>query len=331
MRAIVVRQFGEPDECRLEDDVPTPLPGPGEVVVAAEAAAVNFPDLLLVRGKYQDQQRTPFTPGKEVVGRVVSVGAGVASPRIGERVLAVVPYGGFAEQVRAAAIECYPVPDALDSERAVAAGIAYLTAWFALYERGGYRPGETVLVTGASGGVGMAALQIVKSSGGVPVAGVTSMAKADFCRSNGAEHIVDLSGAIDKTTIRRQLAGLGLETVDLVIEMLGGDAFDAAIRALPFRGRLVCIGFAAGGIIPTLPVNQLLLKGIAVTGFRIIQYRTEMVEESRRNQAEIFSLVLAGKLDPRIMHTYPLEEARQAIEAMRDRKVQGKLVLKIAR
>ncbi|WEX12446.1 NADPH:quinone oxidoreductase family protein [Chelativorans sp. AA-79] len=303
------------------------MPGPGELVIEAGAAGINFPDLLLVRGKYQDQPQPPFTPGKEAAGRVVSLGEGVTSFAVDDRVLAVVSYGGFAERVKADAIECYPIPDAIDDVTAVAAGIAYLTAWFALNERGSFVSGETVLVTGANGGVGVAALQMIKAAGGIAIAGLTTPAKAGFCRANGADYVVDLSGTIDKQTVTRQLTDLGIDSVDLVLEMLGGDIFTAAIRALRFRGRCVCIGFAAGGIIPVLPVNILLMKGIAVTGFRINQYRLGMPEESARAQAEIFDSIIAGRLAPQVMRTYPLAEARLGLESMLKREIRGKIVL----
>ncbi|MDF1791539.1 MAG: NADPH:quinone oxidoreductase family protein [Thalassobaculaceae bacterium] len=328
MRAVVMEAFGAPEQAVLKD-LPAPVPGPGEVVVRTRAAGVNYPDLLVVEGKYQHKPPLPFTPGKELAGEIVSVGAGVDQWKPGDRVMAQVEYGAFAEDVLAGADQCFALPDGMAFTDAAAMGLVYQTAWFALLDRGGFKPGETVLVLGATGGVGMAALQLVKALGGTALAGVTTMSKADAARAAGADHIIDLSGEDLRDGLRDQVyAVTDAKGADVCIDPLGGDPFDAAMRALAWCGRMVVVGFAAGRI-PVIKANYLLVKNIAVSGLQWSDYRDRTPARMAEAQAEIFRLHTEGKLKANVMATYPLEDMADALAVIRDRKVVGKVVLEV--
>lgn len=316
MRAVVVRTPGPLASHRVEE-LPDPVPGPGELLIDAHAIGVNYPDLLVVEGKYQLIPPTPFVPGKEV--------AGIAKDN--RRVLAQVEYGAYAEKVVAREADCHPIPDDVPFEHAVALGLAYQTAYFALLERAQYKAGESVLVTGASGGVGLAAVQFAKALGATVLAGVTSAGKGTLCRRHGADHLVDLAAPDVRERLRGEVfAAVGKRGVDIVLDTVGGDAFDGALRALAWRGRLVVIGFAAGRI-PEVKANYLLLKNIAVLGLQWSDYRKRDPQSVAAAQRRIFDLYLENKLRPEISARYPLARFADALARFRDRTVQGKLTL----
>ena len=325
MRAVVARELGPPG-ILVVDDVGPRRPGPGEILVDCRAAAVNFPDLLVVAGRYQVRPPLPFTPGKEASGVVRETGGNVTRFRPGDRVMAQVEWGAWAEEVVVGEAHCYPVPDGVDFEQAAAVGIAFQTAHFALHDRAGAKAGDRVLVTGASGSVGLAALQLAAAAGCETIAGLTTVGKSDVALANGARHVVDLSDGDPRESIRRQIASVTGGGVDVVIEMLGGETFDGAVRALGFGGRLVVVGFASGAI-PTLRANYALLKNIAVTGLNWAEYREREPERVRRVQAELFDLVAAGKLRMPIQEVFPLDEAVAACNVLAERRVRGKVVL----
>jgi NADPH:quinone reductase len=325
MRAIVADRFGGPEVLALRD-MPAPVPGPGEVVIANRAIDVNFPDLLVIAGKYQVRPPFPYSPGKGTAGVVAAVGAGVSGLKPGDRVLAQVEYGGYAEQTLAPANMVFLLPDALDFDRASAMGLVYQTAYFALVD-GHLAKGESVLVTGASGGVGMAAVQLAKAMGaGQVLAGLTTPAKGELSLRDGADAIVDLAQPNLGEAVRAQVKTITGGGVDVVIDMLGGDAFDGALRALNRKGRIVVIGFAAGRI-PEIKANYLLLKHISAIGMPWVTYRDFEPERVQAVQRELFDLVLAGKLDPRIMKRYPLVDARAALADIAERRVTGRVLL----
>lgn len=317
MRAVVVRKPG-PFRTHRVENVPDPVPGPDEVLIEARAIGVNYPDLLVAEGRYQFIPPAPYTPGKEVAG--VAVGSG-------ERVLAQVEYGAYAEKVLAKARNCHRLPDAMPFEDAAALGLAYQTAYFALVERAQCRPGETVLVTGASGGVGLAAVQLAKTLGATVLAGVTSRHKGELCRAHGADHVVDLAAPGLRESLRQQVfAALGNRGVDVVVDCVGGDAFDGALRALAWRGRLVVVGFAAGRI-PEVKANYLLVKNIAVLGLQWSDYRDRDPGAVARTQSALFDLYLQKRIKPGITASYPLERFAEALARFEQRTVQGKLLL----
>jgi NADPH2:quinone reductase len=315
VRAVVVHKPGPFREHRVEE-IADPVPRAGEVLIEARAIGVNYPDLLVVEGRYQLIPPVPYTPGKEV--------AGIAN---GKRVLAQVEHGAYAEKVVAREVDCQPLPDGMPFEHAAALGLAYQTAYFALTDRGGYRKGETVLVTGASGGVGLAGVQIAKALGATVLAGVTSAEKGALCRRHGADHVIDLAAPDLRESVRQQVhAAVGKRGVDVVLDSVGGDAFDGALRALAWRGRLVVIGFAAGRI-PEVRANYLLLKNISVSGLQWSDYRQRHPEMVKAAQEQIFAFYLANKLRPEITATFPLQGFADALARFEQRTVQGKLIL----
>lgn len=328
MRALVLQELGEPENLRLED-APAPSPGRGEVLVDMHAAAVNFPDLLTVQGKYQVRPDLPFVPGKEGAGVVAAVGEGVTRLRPGDRVMVQVEYGTFAEQAVAPERDCYAMPDEMAFDQAAAVGIAFQTAHFALIDRAAVRPGETVLVTGASGSVGLAAMQLAKLLGCTVIAGLTTPGKEPDARANGADHVIDLSRGDPRESVRDQVKELtGGKGVDVAIEIVGGAVFAGALRSVAFRGRLVVVGFTSGEI-PRFRANYVLLKNIAVTGLDRGQYRDRAPAWMRRVQDEIFGWCLEGKIHMPIQARLPMERFLEAFDVIRNRAVRGKVVLDI--
>ena len=328
MRALVVREFGPPESIRVED-FPAPKPGDDDVLVDVHAAGVNFPDMLVMAGKYQLLPPRPFVPGKECAGIVAAVGRNVTTCKPGDRVLAWVEYGAFAEQVVAPQNNCFVVPPAMSFEEAACFALVYQTAHFALVARARMAPGEVVLVTGATGGVGLAAVQLAKALGATVAAAVSTPEKAEIARREGADHVIDVSVPGLRDALREQLRkATGGRGADVVIEQVGGDVFDASLRALAWSGRLVVVGFA-GGRIPEVKANYLLVKNIAVLGLQISDYRDHHPEAMRRVMDELFVLYRAGKIRPRVSRAYPLEDFASAFAEMAARRVIGKLVLEV--
>jgi len=326
VRAVVVRGHGPAPDQRVET-VPDPQPGPGEVVIDARAIGVNFPDLLVIEGKYQFLPPRPFSPGKEVAGVVSAVGAGVGRIEVGDRVMAQREYGCYAEKVLSPEATCYRMPDAMSFEEGAALGLAYQTSHFALVDRGAYRTGETVLVTGASGGVGLAGVEIAKALGATVIAGVTSPEKGELCRRHGADHVIDLSAPDLRDSLREQVhAAVGRRGVDVVLENVGGEVFDGALRALAWCGRLVVVGFASMRL-PEVKANYLLVKNIAVVGLQWSDYRERDPAGVQRVQDELYALYAAGKLRPHVSERYPLERFADALARFGARGVLGKMIL----
>jgi NADPH2:quinone reductase len=326
MRAVVVRAHGPYDSPRLEE-IPDPAPREREVVVEARAIGVNYPDLLVIQGKYQVLPAPPFSPGKELAGVVRSIGADVTGCKPGDRAMMLVEHGAYAEQVRAPEHQVFVLPENMPYPDAAGLGLVYQTAYFSLLDRGQYRAGEIVLVTGATGGVGLATLQVAKALGATVLAAVSGLRRAEPARANGADHIIDLSLPNLRDSLRDQVyAVTGRRGVDIVIELVGGDVFDAAMRALAWRGRMVVVGFASGHI-PEVKTNYLLLKNIAVSGLQVSDYRDRDPAWMRRAQAELFDLYLAGKIKPHIEASYPLSRFAEALARFVRRDVVGKLIL----
>lgn len=326
MRAVVVREFG-PIENAILDEMPKPSPKPGEVLVEVHATAVNFVDLIMMSGKYQFKPDLPFVPGKLPAGVVAAVGAGVTQFKVGDHAIAMAEQGGFAEFVTMPESQCVKLPAALPLTEAAAMALIYDTAYFALRDRARIAAGETVLVLGATGGVGLAAIQLAKVFGAKVLAGVASADKADIVRAAGADAVIDLVVPDLNDALRGQVfAQTDKRGADIILDMLGGDIFDAAIRALAWRGRLVVIGFAAGRI-PTLKANYLLLKNIEVSGLQVSDYRKRMPKEMQACFKEIFALHAAGKLKPLPTKLYPLEKFAAAMHDIADRKQRGRVVL----
>jgi NADPH2:quinone reductase len=326
MRAIVVGQFGPPAAMRIED-WPTPEPGPGQIRVDVRAIDVNYPDLLVIGGRYQILPPLPFVPGKAAAGVVVALGEGSRHCRVGDRVLVQVEHGAYAEQILAADEHAYVMPEAMSFTEAAGMGLAYQTAHFALIDRGQFRAGETVLVTGAAGAVGLAAIQLVKALGGIALAGTRRPAEAEAIRAAGADAVIDLSAPNLRDGLRAQVqAATGGQGADVVLDPVGGDVFEASLRALAWCGRIVVIGFAAGRI-PELRANYLLVKNITASGLQWSDYRDRDPAWVRRVQDELFELYAAGKLHPQIAQTLPMAEFAAALQLVATGRARGKLVL----
>ena len=328
MRALMLREIGKPENLRLED-VLDPVPKPPEVLVKMENAAVNFPDLLTIEGKYQFRPELPFAPGKEGAGIVSEIGSKVKKVSVGDRVMIQVEFGSFAEKAVVPEHECYLVPPKVSMQQAAALGIAFQTAYFALVDRASVRPGEKVLITGASGSVGLAAIQLAKIFECEVIAGLTTPSKAEIVRQNGADHVIDLSGNNLKERIREDVFKYTKgEGVDVVIEIVGGDVFSGSIRCLNFRGRLVVVGFTSG-IIPELRTNYLLLKNITVMGLDRGQYRDREPNWMRTVQEKIFEFCVEGKVSMPIQARFKLNEFIKAFDLIRNREIKGKVLLDI--
>jgi NADPH:quinone reductase len=326
MRALVVRQHGPLDSLKVET-LPDPQPGPDDVLVDVRAASVNFPDLLVIGGTYQNLPPTPFVPGKDLAGTVAAVGASASTFKPGDRVMAQIEFGAFAERAIVPLANCHAMPAAMSFAEGAAMGLVYLTAHFALVERGGLKPGETVLVTGAAGGVGLATVQVAKALGAVVVAGVGNDEKAVLARASGADHVVRTDLPDLRESLRKQVfAAVGKSGVDVVVDAVGGDVFDASLRAIAWCGRVVTVGYASGRV-PEVKAGLLLVKNISLIGLQVSDYRDRTPDRMRRVQAELLSMYEAGKLKPHVMEAYPLERFHEALAAVADRRVLGKVVL----
>jgi NADPH2:quinone reductase len=330
MRAILVREHGPASAMRVEE-VPDLRPATGEVLVQVAAIGVNYPDLLVIGGTYQNLPARPFAPGKEAAGIVAAVGEGVTRFRPGDRVSVQVEYGAYAEQVVAPEAWTYRLPDALSFEEAAAMGLVCQTAHFGLVDRGQLRAGERVLVTGAGGGVGLAAVQVAKALGATVLAGVRNAPHEAAARAAGADAVIDLAAPNLREVLRDQVrAATEGHGVDVVLDMVGGDVFDASLRALAWRGRLVVIGFAAGRI-PEVRANYLLVKNIAVSGLQWSDYRERDPGWVRRVQDELFGFYTAGKLRAQVMRAFAMADFAAALDLVKAGKVSGKVVLTTGR
>lgn len=327
MKAVLVRQFGPIEEACIED-LPPLVPGKGEVVVNLHAAEVNFPDILVMEGNYQKKPPLPFSPGKAGAGVVSAVGEGVTKLSIGDRVAVQVEYGAYAEQLCTTASNCFKMPVAMPFDVAAALSLVYQTAHFALMERAQMQAGDRVLVLGASGGVGSAAVQLAKAMGaGTVIGGIKGGRNAGLARAAGCDETVDLEmhnlrdGLRD--AVRLATDGYG---VDVVVDPVGGAVTEAALRAMAWRGRLVVIGFAAGSI-PTIKANYLLVKNIAVTGLQWSDYRERSPDWIERVQLEIFDLWSTGRLVPQIADNMALDDFTKALNKLKTGSAHGKIIL----
>ena len=329
MKAAVVREFAPIENLEI-GELPDPVPGKGQVVIDVKAAEINYPDILVISGQYQIKPPLPFAPGKAAAGIVSAVGPDVTGLKIGDRVAAQVEYGAFAQKLLAAAANVFPMPAAIDFTKGAALGLVYQTAHFALVERARLQKGDVVLVLGASGGIGVAGVQMAKALGArMVIAGVLGEDNAKVARQAGADAVIDLGGADLREALRERVHQLtDGHGADIVIDPVGGGANAAALRAMAWRGRMVIIGFAAGEI-PTIKANYLLVKNIEVSGLQWSDYRDRTPDWVARVQAEIFELYVAGKIDPYVSRTFPLAAIKDALSLLEQGKAQGKLILEI--
>ncbi len=321
MRAVQVTTLTGPDDVRVAD-VEAPEPADGQILVDVHAAGVTFPDVLLTRGRYQIKPEPPFVPGSEVAGtvRTAPEGSGFAP---GDRVAAFPAFGGFAEQVAVDPATVFPLPDGVSYEAGAGLPMNYLTVHFGLVRRGRLRSGETVLVHGAGGGVGTAAVQLARALGARVIAVVSSDAKAGTARRAGAHETVPADGFKDAVT--ELTGGRG---VDLVVDPVGGDRFTDSLRSLATEGRMLVIGFT-GGEIPTVKVNRLLLNNIDVVGVGWGAFWLPRPEYLREQWDDLLPHLEAGALEPVLGSTYALDDAAEALRELDDRRAQGKLILSV--
>jgi NADPH2:quinone reductase len=322
MKAALCKRLDGPAGIEIED-IAAPKPDEGEALIRVKAAALNFFDTLITRGKYQAKPQLPFSPAAEVAGVVAALGPGVESVRVGDRVMAYLGWGGAREEVVAPASALVPIPDGVSDAVASGVSVTYGTAMHGLKDRGRLQPGESVAVLGAAGGAGLAAVEIAKLMGARVIAVASSAEKLEVCKDHGADALLNYATTDLKTGLRELTRGDG---VDVVYDCVGGDASEAALRALAWQGRLLVVGFASGEI-PKIALNLLLLKGADAIGV----FWGESVKRDpgghRRNMIEVLGWIAEGKLNPRVHGVYPLEEIREAISVLDRREAVGKVVL----
>ena len=322
MRAMVCQQFGPPESLQ-NVELPDPVPAKGQLLIDVEACGVNFPDTLIIEGKYQLKPDLPFSPGGEVAGIVSAVGEGVQESWIGQSVIALTYYGGFAEKVLVDEKQLLPRPAGMSGVMAAGFGLVYGTSMHALKQRANLKAGETLLVLGAGGGVGLAAVEIGALMGATVIAAASTDEKLEAARKAGATHLINYS----EKPLREALAEIvGKKGVDVVYDPVGGDMFEQALRSTAWNGRVLVVGFAAGDI-PKVPVNLVLLKGCSIVGVFWGSFRTQELEADNKNFEQLFDWYAQDKLHPVIGHAMPLAQAAEALRLLMNRSVIGKLVL----
>jgi len=322
MKALLCKQHGLPDTLVLEE-TPDPVPGPGEVVVEMKAAGVNFPDVLIIQNKYQFKPPLPFAPGAELAGIVSAVGSEAPRFKVGDRVIGSCGHGAFAEKVKVPATRLIPLPAGVDFETGAAFTLTYGTSWHAIKDRAALQSGETMLVLGAAGGVGLAAIEIGKALGARVIAAASSEEKLRVCREHGADSTINYSNEDLRERIKALSDGKG---PDVVYDPVGGQFTEQAFRSIAWRGRHLVVGFANGEI-PKLPLNLALLKGAAIVGVFWGDHVAREPSQFAAELAAMFDLVAKRRLRPHISARYPLAQGAQAISDMMNRKVIGKIVI----
>jgi NADPH2:quinone reductase len=323
MKALLCTHYGTPDDLELAD-IPDPMPGPGEAVVRIKAAALNFFDTLIIAGKYQTKPAFPFSPAAEFAGTVESLAPDVTALKAGDRVLGMTGYGAARERIAVHAGKLVKLPDGLDFDRAAGLCVTYGTTLHALKDRARLKSGETLAVLGASGGVGLAAVELGKIMGARVIACASSAEKIEFARKHGADDGIDYGKDDLKDVLRRVTEGRG---ADVIYDPVGGAYAEAAIRSIAWLGRYLVVGFAAGEI-PKLPLNLILLKGCDVLGVFWGSWTERDPAGHRANTEQLLAWATQGKLSSHVHATYPLAEASAALKAIAARKVMGKVILR---
>ncbi len=324
MKAILCKTLGLPETLVLEE-VPDFIAGPGQVVIDVHACGVNFPDYLIIQGKYQNKPKLPFSPGGEVAGTINSVGEGVTGLAKGDRVLSFIGagYGGFAEQALVRAEMVTKIPPQMDFATASAFILTYGTSYYSLKDRGNLQPGETLLVLGAAGGVGLAAVELGKAMGARVIAAASTDEKLAVCRAHGADELINYSTEDLKERTKALTGGNG---ADVIYDPVGGDYSETALRAINWNGRFLVVGFANGEI-PKIPLNLTLLKGCQIVGVFWGASIERDITHFQRSNRELLQYYVDGKLKPLVSGTYPLAKVADALNFIVARKVTGKLVL----
>ena len=323
MKAVVCREHGLPDRLDLVDDWPSPELGDNDVRIRVKAAGLNFPDVLIIQGKYQFQPELPFIPGGECAGVVEEVGAAVTRWKVGDEVIHSGGSGSFCEEIVANELAVLPKPPALSFEAAAGITITYLTSYHALVQRANIQPGETLLVLGAAGGVGSTAVELGKALGATVIAAASSDDKLALCKELGADHTINYSTESVKDRVKELTDGRG---VDVVYDPVGGDFSEPAVRSMGWNGRYLVIGFASGPI-PSIPLNLTLLKGCSIVGVFWGRFTMEETEVHLANIDTLWQWFEEGKIKPVITDVFPIEEYEGAYAAMMERRAKGKVIL----
>jgi NADPH2:quinone reductase len=326
VKAVVCKRFGPPETLVVEEVATAPLAA-GQVRIAVYACGVNFPDTLIIENKYQFKPDLPFTPGGEVAGVVTEVDPSVERVRVGDRVIAMVGWGGYAEELVVEASRTMPIPDGMDFVTAAGFTMTYGTSYHALAQRAQLRAGETLLVLGAAGGVGLAAVELGRTMGATVIAAASSAEKLELCRHHGAALTVNYAEEKLKDRVKELTGGQG---ADVIYDPVGGDFFDQAIRCINWKGRILVVGFASGRI-PELPANLALLKGCSVVGVFWGAFTFREPETNAANLVELGRLFARGEINPYVSATYPLEQVAHALGDITSRKATGKIVLTTGR
>lgn len=324
MKAALCKALGPPESIAIEE-VDAPMPGPGELKVRVKAVGVNFPDVLMMAGKYQVQPPLPFSPGAELSGEVMETGKGAEGFGAGDRILAMVGHGAMAEEICVPAAVSVPIPDDMDYVTAAGFMLTYGTSYHALKQRAALAEGETLVVLGAAGGVGLAAVELGSLMGARVIAAASSDEKLALAREHGAAEGIDYSRESLKERVKALTDGRG---ADVVYDPVGGELFDDCMRSIAWKGRVLVVGFASGTI-PKIPANLVLLKGCQVVGVFWGSFTQREPEAHAENVAELMAHFAAGRLKPHVSHTFPLEQAGAAMQMLADRKAKGKIVVTV--
>lgn len=325
MKAVLCKEFGPPESLVIEE-VADPKPGPGQVVVDVQATGVNFPDVLIIQNLYQFKPELPFSPGGEVAGVISELGEGVSGVNVGDAVIAMTGHGGMAEKIAVDAGRLMPLPDGIEPTVAASFCMTYGTSYHALKQRAQLQPGETLLVLGAAGGVGITAVELGKLMGARVIAAASTAEKLEVARQAGADEVINYSEENLKDRVKELTGGQG---ADVIYDPVGGELFDQCMRCINWKGRLLVVGFASGEI-PKLPVNLTLLKGCQVVGVFWGSFTAREPEVNAENFQELFAMLEKGQIKPLVSKVFPFEQGADAIAHLAGRKAVGKVVVEIA-
>jgi len=323
MKALVCKELGLADKLELVEDWADPELGEHDVLINVKAAGLNFPDVLIIQGKYQIQPELPFIPGGECSGVVEAVGANVTRFKAGDKVLSMGASGAFCEKIAANEFAVFPMPEGLSFEQAAGISITYFTSYYALKQRADIQPGETLLVLGAAGGVGTTAIELGKLMGAKVIAAASSDEKLELCKQLGADEVINYSDTSLKDAVKELTGGKG---VDVVYDPVGGDYAEPAIRSMAWKGRYLVIGFASGPI-PKIPLNLTLLKGCSVVGVFWGRFSGEEPEQNVKNIGELWELFSSGKISPVVTDSFPFEQYEEAFNCLIERRARGKVIM----
>jgi NADPH2:quinone reductase len=323
MKALVCKELGLADKLELVDDWADPELGDHDVLIEVKAAGLNFPDVLIIQGKYQIQPELPFIPGAECSGVVTAVGANVTRYKVGDRVLSMGASGAFCEKIAANEYAVFPMPQSLSFEQAAGISITYFTSYYALKQRANIQPGETLLVLGAAGGVGTTAIELGKLMGARVIAAASSEEKLTLCKKLGADEVINYNEVSLKDAVKELTGGKG---VDVVYDPVGGDYAEPAIRSMAWNGRYLVIGFASGPI-PKIPLNLALLKGCSLVGVFWGRFSGEEPEQNIKNIEELWELFDSGKISPVVTDSFPFAQYEEAFNCLIERRARGKVIM----